>query len=119
MNIASPTENFAVTSDAAPFDSVSLPAIAANYGAEGAEVHNSLRFALLGDGASPTSASPDGIYLLKLQLSSTQAGLAPSDAYHFVLYKNASTLPFALRIGRRLLFESKGLERWNRGRTRR
>jgi hypothetical protein len=91
VNIASPPENFAVTSDAAPFDSVSLPAIAANYGAEGAEVHNSLRFALLGDGASPTSASPDGIYLLKLQLSSTQAGLAPSDAYHFVLYKNAST----------------------------
>jgi predicted DNA-binding transcriptional regulator AlpA len=33
------------------------------------------------------------------------------------LYKNASSLPFAVRIGRRLLFDAKGLERWNRGRT--
>ena len=89
VNVASPPENFAITSDAGPFDSLSLPAVAANYGAEGAEVHNSLRFALLGDGTSPMSPSPDGIYLLKLQLSSTQPGLSPSDIYNFVLYKNA------------------------------
>jgi hypothetical protein len=90
VNVTSPLENFAITSDTGPFDSLSLPAVAANYGAEGAEVHNSLRFALLGDGASPASPSPDGIYLLKLQLSSTQAGLSASDIYNFVLYKNAS-----------------------------
>jgi hypothetical protein len=88
-NIASPPENFAVSSDAGPFDSVSLAAVAANYGTEGAEVHNSIRFALMGDGTLPTSSSPDGIYSLKLQISSTQAGLAPSDPYHFVLIKNA------------------------------
>ena len=29
------------------------------------------------------------------------------------LYKNASKLPFAVRIGRRLLFSNRGLERWN------
>jgi predicted DNA-binding transcriptional regulator AlpA len=32
------------------------------------------------------------------------------------LYKNVKRLPFAIRIGRRLLFSSKGLERWNRKR---
>jgi hypothetical protein len=85
-NISSPPENFAITSDGAPFDSVSLAAIAANY-EPGA--HGSLRFALLGDGASPTSASPDGVYLVSMQLGSTQAGLSASDPYYFVLHKNA------------------------------
>jgi hypothetical protein len=86
--ISTPAANFAVTTDAGPFDSVSLAAVAAGYGAEGAEVHSSLRFALLGDGSSPTSSSPDGIYLVSLQLSSSQAGLSPSDPYYFVLNKN-------------------------------
>lgn len=87
--ISTPAANFAVTSDAGPFDSVSMAAVAAGYGGEGAEVHGSLRFALLGDGSSPTSASPDGVYLVSFQLSSTQAGLSPSDPYFFVLNKNA------------------------------
>ena len=43
----------------------------------------------MGDGTSPTSASPDGVYLLSLRLSSTQAGINPSDEYFFVLNKNA------------------------------
>ncbi len=42
------------------------------------------------------------------------ARLGVSAAY---LYKNARRFPFALRIGRRLLFSSRGLERWNRDRT--
>jgi hypothetical protein len=87
-NISTPAANFAVTSDAGPYDSVSLAAVAAGYGADAAEVHSSLRFALLGDGISPTSSSPDGIYLVGLQVSSTQAGLMPSDPYYFVLNKN-------------------------------
>jgi prepilin-type N-terminal cleavage/methylation domain-containing protein len=87
--ITTPPENFAVTSDGGPFDSVSLPAVAANYGSEGAEVHVSLRYALLGNGSDPLSASSDGIYLLSMQLSSTQNGLAPSDPFYFVLNKNA------------------------------
>ena len=33
------------------------------------------------------------------------------------LYRNAPRLPFAVRIGRRVLFDSAGLERWNRNRS--
>lgn len=29
------------------------------------------------------------------------------------LYRHAKRLPFAVRIGRRLLFSARGLERWN------
>jgi len=32
------------------------------------------------------------------------------------LYRQAGKLPFAVRIGRRLLFSARGLERWNRQR---
>jgi excisionase family DNA binding protein len=32
------------------------------------------------------------------------------------LYKHAAALPFAIRIGRRVLFSARGLERWNRQR---
>lgn len=84
--ISSPAENFAVTSDTGPFDTLSLAAISGTYDAE---AHSSLRWALLGNGTSPTSSSPDGVYLLSLQLSSTQNGLASSDPYYFVLHKNA------------------------------
>ena len=30
------------------------------------------------------------------------------------LYRNAATLPFALRIGRRVVFNAVGLEKWTR-----
>lgn len=33
------------------------------------------------------------------------------------LHKNARELPFTRRIGRRVLFDSAGLERWRRSRT--
>jgi excisionase family DNA binding protein len=33
------------------------------------------------------------------------------------LYRNAARLPFAVRIGRRVLFSAQGLDRWNRSRT--
>lgn len=33
------------------------------------------------------------------------------------LYRHARRLPFARRIGRRLLFSAQGLERWNRQRS--
>jgi hypothetical protein len=88
---------------------VSLPAVAANYGTEGAEVHNSIRFAILGDGTSPTSAVDDGVYSLKLQLSSTQSGLAPSDPYYFVLYKNAAASDVAAAV-RSLGFGSSAVQ---------
>jgi predicted DNA-binding transcriptional regulator AlpA len=34
------------------------------------------------------------------------------------LYRNAERLPFAVRIGRRVLFSARGLERWNAQRRR-
>jgi hypothetical protein len=97
-SISSPPENFAITSDVGPFDSVSLAAVAAGYGSDGAEVHGSFRFALLGDGSSPTSASPDGVYLLTMQVSSTQPGLNASDPFYFVLNKNAAAAGVAAAV---------------------
>jgi hypothetical protein len=85
--IDTPEANFAITSDSDPFDSVSLAAITDSYNAE---AHSSLRWALLGDGTSPTSNSPDGVYLLSMQLRSTQDGLATSEPYYYLLHKNAS-----------------------------
>ena len=35
------------------------------------------------------------------------------------LYRHASKLPFAVRIGRRVVFDSVALERWNRRHTER
>jgi hypothetical protein len=96
-SISTPPENFAITSDSGPFDSVSLAPVAAGYGTDGAEVHSSLRFALLGDGTSPTSSSPDGVYLLKMQVSSTQ-GLSASDPYYFVLNKNGAAADVAAAV---------------------
>jgi hypothetical protein len=77
----------ALTSDVGPFSTLNFPAIPAGY-AESA--HNSASFRLLGDGISPTAASDDGVYLLSMQLSSTDPNLNPSDPYFFLLYKNVS-----------------------------
>jgi hypothetical protein len=93
--INSPAANFATTSDVGPFDSLSLAAVSATYNSE---AHSSIRWALLGDGTLPTSSSLDGVYLLSLQLSSTQNGLAPSDPYYFVLHKNASSSDVAAAV---------------------
>src|SRR5688572_15313039 len=56
VNINTPPENFGITTDIGPFDSLSLAAIATDYGTAGPEAHSSLRFALLGDGTSPSSS---------------------------------------------------------------
>jgi hypothetical protein len=36
------------------------------------------------------SIAPDGIYLVGMRLTSTQAGLSASDLYQFLLYKNSA-----------------------------
>lgn len=74
-----------LTSDTGPFGSISLAAVT---GAAGD--HKTLRWRLLGDGISPNTSSDDGVYLLKLQLSTDEAGIVPSDPYYFLLNKNAS-----------------------------
>jgi hypothetical protein len=91
VNVSAPPENLAITSDSGPLESVSINPVLADYGTEGTDVHNTIRYALLGDGSSPTSSSPDGVYLASLQVTSTQAGLDPSDEFYFVLHKNAAT----------------------------
>jgi hypothetical protein len=74
-----------LTSDAGPFGTITLSA------ASGASNdHKTLRWRLLGDGASPNTASDDGVYLLSLQLSTDQPGITPSDPYCFLLNKNAT-----------------------------
>lgn len=55
-----------------------------------ATAHSQVYWRLLGDGLTPTSASDDGVYLLKLQLATSQAGVAASDPYYLLFSKNAS-----------------------------
>jgi hypothetical protein len=73
-----------LTKDSVPFDALSLSAVAATAGE-----HKTIRWRLFGDGSSPNTPSDDGVYLLKLQLSTDQPGIAPSDPYFFLLSKNA------------------------------
>jgi PEP-CTERM motif len=77
----------AITSDSGPFSGITFPAIPAGYDED---AHFEARFRLLGDGTNPLSLSQDGVYLLSLQVTSTQGGLAPSDPFYFVLRKNAT-----------------------------
>jgi hypothetical protein len=78
--------NDSLTNDAPatlPFSNVS-----ATYNAS---AHSGVTFRLLGDGASATSASDDGVYLITMHFASTEPGLAASDPLYFVLHKNAAS----------------------------
>lgn len=88
-------EATAATTDGAPFAELPFAAIADDYGDE---AHATARYRLLGNGADPTSSSPDGVFLASLQLSSSQAGLAPSDEFYFVLHKNSSYADVAAAV---------------------
>ncbi len=61
--------------------------------------HASMRFRMNGDGADALVEPSDGIYLLNLQISSTQPGLDPSSVISFVLYKNASWADVSAAVG--------------------
>lgn len=76
----------ATTNDAALPSSIPFASISATYDSD---AHGTINYRLLGDGLSPLSPSDDGIYLLRLQLSSTEAGLASSSPFSFLLHKNA------------------------------
>jgi hypothetical protein len=77
----------ATTNDGGLPSSLPFGLISATYDSD---AHGSASYRLLGDGTTPESAGDNGVYLLSLQLSSTEAGLAPSEPYYFVLHKNAS-----------------------------
>jgi excisionase family DNA binding protein len=59
--------------------------------------------------AAPMSSGPDR----NLDIQEAARILGVSRGY---LYRHAESLPFTVRIGRRLLFSAEGLERWNRRR---
>ena len=75
----------AISSDAGPFNAFSFTAIA-----NSDDEHKSAFLRLLGDGVSPNMPSDDGIYLVSLQLTTNEAGVAASDPYYLLLNKNAS-----------------------------
>jgi hypothetical protein len=80
------------TSNTSPFAGLPIPGGAGTitFAVEEAEVHSTVRYRMLGDGVSPTSALPDGIYLASLQLLVTSNDKTPSDPFYFVLHKNAA-----------------------------
>jgi hypothetical protein len=77
----------AFTTDSGPFQGLVFSNISATYNAES---HSSMRFRMLGDGASALVEPNDGIYLFRFQITSTQSALASSDVISLVLYKNAT-----------------------------
>jgi hypothetical protein len=78
----------AITSDTGPFAGMDLPVIQAPGSATALDAHNSIRYRLLGTGGTSTEPTQDGIYLVSMQISSTAAGVTPSDPYSFILHKN-------------------------------
>lgn len=68
--------------------------------------------------ATPTNGRPDELApeVRNLDIAEAARRLGMSRDW---LYRHASELPFALRIGRRLVFDSLALERWNRRRVER
>ena len=63
--------------------------------------------------SAPPSSAADRCVDPDRNLSAAEAAsrLGVSKVY---LYRNASTLPFARRIGRRVVFSARGLEKWSR-----
>jgi predicted DNA-binding transcriptional regulator AlpA len=63
--------------------------------------------------ATPTDGRTDGPELESRNLDVTEAAKRLGMSRDW-LYRHASELPFTVRIGRRVVFDSLGLERWNR-----
>jgi hypothetical protein len=67
---------------------------------------------LVVEGPHNGSAAPaDGDRNLSVAEAAGRLGVKPG-----YLYRHAGSLPFTVRIGRRLVFSAEGLERWNRRR---
>jgi hypothetical protein len=65
-----------------------------------ADAHSAMRYTLLGDGLDPYAPSRDGVYLVTLQLSGTQASpsLTGSDPFYIILGKNVSPNDLAVIV---------------------
>jgi hypothetical protein len=85
----------AKTTDLTPYNSFAFPpnngttSFGISFAVEQAETHNTVNYRMLGDGSSSASLLGDGIYLLSLQLGSTDSSITSSDPFYFVLAKNA------------------------------
>lgn len=79
-----------VTSDAGPFSTIDL----SNINTQSSNAHSSMGFRILGNGTSSGLSGglegDDGIYLLSMQLTSNAAGVAASEPFFYVMYKNRS-----------------------------
>jgi hypothetical protein len=78
----------AKTTDTGPFEGIATPNIAQPTTTGQLDAHNSIRWRLLGAGGTSTEPTQDGIYLVSLQIDNSDASIAPSDPYFFVLHKN-------------------------------
>jgi len=67
---------------------------------------------MLAPRAPAAEAGPD--QNLSVEEAASRLGLSKD-----YLYRHADRLPFALRIGRKLLFSARGLEKWNAQKQRR
>jgi hypothetical protein len=81
-----PADQLVISGTSSASQSLPFSNISSTYDSD---AHSSLRFRILGDGVSALVAPPNGLYLLTLQIASTQPGLAVSDPIYFLLDKNA------------------------------
>jgi hypothetical protein len=95
-------------------DAVSLPEIAAAL--KRAEIELLVRLQRVGPqhdvGGQARPEQPPSDVNLSAEIAAKRLGVSVD-----WLYKKAATLPFARRIGRRVLFSERGLDRWNRQQT--
>lgn len=78
------------TTDSGPFGTLAMGTI----NSQSSNAHSSIGYRMLGDGVNfglvGAPAGDDGVYLLSLSLTSTAAGVQPSDTFYYVMFKNAS-----------------------------
>ena len=94
-SLSSP-DQFVINGSSVPAAGFVLSNIASTYNDDS---HSSMRFRFLGDGSNALVAPGDGIYLLTLQISSTQPGLNSSDTLSFVLSKGATFAELSTAVG--------------------
>jgi hypothetical protein len=84
-NATALTGNKAISGSADPSAEVN---VAATYTAS---AHSQVTYVLLGDGMTTSAPIADGVYLAKLQLTSSDPLVSPSDPFYYVLNKGSAT----------------------------
>lgn len=98
----------AITADSGGMQSLALATIGPASGSPptvppaSGNPHSTVGYHLVGDPSNAATLPGDGVYLLSLQLSSTAAGVSPSDPFYYLLHKNAdpaTAMAAATRLG--------------------